>query len=186
MYDTEPDSREFVLLVDERDCPLGSAPKLDVHRPPGRLHRAISVFVVNSGGAVLLQRRAMSKYHFPGLWTNACCGHPRAEETVEAAGKRRLAEEMGLVTDPRPVGTFIYRAEDSGSGLVEHELDHVLLACCDTDPTPNSAEADDWRWIDREELDDELAREPHRFTPWFPHVLALIDEWLSNSGYTIR
>jgi isopentenyl-diphosphate delta-isomerase len=182
MHEAKRDRREFVVLVDDHDRPLGSAPKLDVHRPPGTLHRAVSVFVVNSAGAILLQRRAMSKYHFPGLWTNACCGHPRAEESVENAGKRRLAEEMGLAAELRPVGSFIYRADDPDSGLAEHELDHVLLANCDADPSPDSTEVDDWRWIDRDDLDDELNRKPQLFTPWFPHVLAAIDQWSLNSG----
>lgn len=156
--------------------------KIEAHRPPGMLHRAVSVYVVSPGGAVLLQRRAMPKYHFPGLWTNACCSHPGAEETVEAAGKRRLVEEMGLAAEPRSVGSFIYRAEDPDSGLVEHELDHVLLACCDVDPTPDPAEAEDWRWIERRELDDRLNRAPHLFTPWFPRVIATIDEWRQEAG----
>jgi len=177
MLEAKQVSSDIVLLVDEHDRPLGSASKVEAHRPPGMLHRAVSVFVVNSGGAILLQRRAMSKYHFPGLWTNACCSHPGADENVETAGKRRLAEEMGLVAEPRSVGSFIYRAEDPDSGLVEHELDHVLLACCDADPTPDPNEADDWRWLDREELNDELDRRPHLFTPWFPHVLAAVDNW---------
>jgi isopentenyl-diphosphate delta-isomerase len=170
--------RDQVILVDELDRPLGAARKLQVHRAPGQLHRAFSVFVVGSGQQILLQRRSALKYHFPGLWTNACCGHPRPGEDLVPAAQCRLAEEMGLVAEPRALGSFVYRAVDASTGLVEHELDHVLLARSDVQPTPDPAEVDDWRWIHREDLDAELYRHPDTFTPWFPLALAVMDQCL--------
>lgn len=165
-----PDS-DHVILVDERDAELGTAPKLDVHRPPGQLHRAISVFGVDRGGRLLLQRRAASKYHFPALWTNTCCSHPRPGETVEDTGTRRLREELGLCATARRVGSFVYTARDPASGLVERELDHVLVAEVNEDPVPDPAEVEAWRWISLADLRSELERTPPEFTPWLKPAL---------------
>jgi isopentenyl-diphosphate delta-isomerase len=101
---------------------------------------------------------------------------------VEHAAARRLVEEMGLVAEPRHVGTFLYRADDATTGLVERELDHVLVARCDDDPVLNADEADDWRLVTREKLDDQLRRQPHQFTPWFPLVLQTTNRWLDAPG----
>jgi isopentenyl-diphosphate delta-isomerase len=157
-------------------------PKLDAHRPPGHLHRAISIFAIDPDARILLQRRAASKYHFPGLWTNTCCSHPRPGESVEDAARRRLREEMGIAARPTPVGTFIYAATDPTSGLIERELDHVCIAHISTDPTPDPSEADDWRWITLPDLQTELAATPDAFTPWLPSAL----DCLLQSGAIAR
>ncbi|WP_047866066.1 isopentenyl-diphosphate Delta-isomerase [Rubrobacter aplysinae] len=166
---------EEVVLVDEGDRELGPAGKLAAHEAGGSLHRAFSVFVFDAGGRLLLQRRAEGKYHFGGLWTNTCCGHPRPGETVEAAAGRRLFEEMGLSLELTPVTSFVYEASDPESGLTEREYDHVLRGLYDDRvgvPDPDPAEVSDWAWISREELSRYLAENPGTFTPWFPLAVA--------------
>ncbi len=161
---------ERVILVDEQDREIGQAEKLSVHRDEGQWHRAFSVMIVDHQGRVMLQERAQSKYHFGGLWTNTCCGHPRPGERVEAAGRRRLNEEMGIDVELHEVGVFRYEADDEQTGLREREIDHVLVGRHDGEPTPNPNEAQGWRWIGPESLDHELADQPGTFTPWFPLV----------------
>ena len=163
------DAAERVVLVDGRDREVGTAPKLQAH-VDGVLHRAFSVFVLNAKGEVMLQRRAAGKYHSPGLWTNTCCGHPRPGEPVAAAARRRLREEMGFDCDLSPAGTFLYRAE-VGGGLVEHELDHLFTGRHDADPSPDPAEAGEWRWQLPQDALAEAEAHPERFTPWFPLAL---------------
>ncbi|HUE96025.1 MAG TPA: isopentenyl-diphosphate Delta-isomerase [Longimicrobiaceae bacterium] len=160
---------EKVVLVDDRDNVVGSAPKLQAHRE-GSLHRAISVFLFSPAGEMLLQRRAAGKYHSAGLWTNACCSHPRLGEKPHQAAVRRLEEEMGLACPLSHVFSFIYRAALDG-GLIEHELDHVFVGVVEADPDPDPAEVDAWRWIDLGALERELALAPETFTAWFPIAL---------------
>ena len=163
------EENESVVLVNERDEPIGTAPKLDAHRS-GQLHRAFSVFIRDHDGRILLHRRADGKYHSGGLWTNACCGHPRpGEDTVVAAG-RRLREEMGIDCDLGEAGVFTYRSI-VGNGLTEHEVDHVFVGTCSGDPSPHDDEVDEWRWISPGELSDWIAREPSAFTVWFERAL---------------
>lgn len=166
---------EKVILVDENDEPLGLMEKLQAHYE-ARLHRAISVLIYNSRGEMLLQQRAMGKYHTPGLWTNACCSHPRLGETELHAGMRRLQEEMGFTTDLKPLFSFVYKA-DLGKGLFEHEYDHVLEGVYDQDPVLNPDEAMGYCWIDRDELRQRLHSEPHLFTPWFRIIIQKMGEY---------
>jgi isopentenyl-diphosphate Delta-isomerase len=168
------EEEEMVVLVDPDDNPVGTAPKLQAHLD-GRLHRAISVFVFNDRGEMLLQRRAESKYHSGGLWSNTCCSHPRpGEETIAAAG-RRLREEMGFQTPLEAAFTFLYRAELE-AGLVENELDHVFVGTTDAEPVPDPREVDAWRWIGPADLRRELAESPETFTAWFPIAAGLLLE----------
>jgi len=161
----------LVVLCDETGAPSGTMPKLEAHQPPGRLHLAFSVFVFDSEGRLLLQRRAHGKYHFAGLWTNTCCSHPGPEQPIVEAGERRLREEMGLAVPLRVGAQFVYRAEDLASGLVEHEHDTVLVGESEGEPTLNPAEADEWRWVDIPRLREELRAQPKSFTPWFGRAL---------------
>ncbi|MGE0880444.1 MAG: isopentenyl-diphosphate Delta-isomerase [Acidimicrobiia bacterium] len=162
------------MLVDEHDNAIGSADKLKAHEAPGLLHRAFSVLLFNAGGELLLQQRAFTKYHFPGLWTNTCCSHPRPGETVADAARRRLDEELGVHADIEPVGRFVYRAVDRQSGLVEHELDHVLVGRFDGSPCPAPSEVAGWQWVAVPHLRRCLDRDAARFTPWFPLVLDVV------------
>ena len=158
-------SEERVVLVDEQDRELGTAPKLQAHRD-GALHRAVSVFLFNSKGEVLLQRRADSKYHSGGLWSNACCSHPRSGESPEVAASRRLEEEMGISVPLDFAFHFTYRCSFPG-GLSEHEYDHVFVGRTDADPLPDSREVSGWRWEPVDDVAAELTSSPERFTAWF-------------------
>lgn len=160
---------EHVILVDSQDREIGESEKLRAHEAAA-LHRAVSVFVFDSAGRLLLQRRAAGKYHSAGLWTNTCCGHPRPGETAADAAARRLREEMGVVCELRPAFTFTYRAELEG-GLTEHEVDHVFLGTFDGEPAPDPEEAQDWRWAEPVEIAREVAARPEEFTVWFRLVL---------------
>lgn len=161
---------DYVILVDEQDNPIGTAEKMEAHQNGGKLHRAFSVLVFNNKGETMLQRRAASKYHCPGLWTNTCCSHPRPEETTLAAASRRLQEEMGFVCPLEEKFTFLYRAEFS-NGLTEHEFDHVFVGHYNADPAINPVEADDWRWVSMDDLEKEIAKNPDAFTAWFKIII---------------
>jgi len=154
-----------VVLVDAQDRAVGSGEKLDVHRR-GALHRAFSIFLFNARGEQLLQRRAHRKYHSGGLWTNACCGHPRPGEATAAAAARRLGEELGIEVTLSEAFAFTYRAELE-HGLVEHEYDHVFLGRFDGEPRPDPTEVEAWRWLAADALRGELAAQPQGFTAWF-------------------
>ncbi len=163
---------EHVVLVDEHDTPLGTEEKLRAHQDGGRLHRAFSIFIFNSRGELLLQRRAAGKYHFGGLWTNTCCSHPREKEPTEAAAHRKLVQEMGFDTALEESFAFTYRAEDVDSGLTEHELDHVFVGSFDGEPRVNAEEVAEWKWMAPGEIERDLHENPRRYTPWFPIAFA--------------
>ena len=156
---------ELVILVDEQDNELGVMPKMEAHLK-GVLHRAFSVFLFNDNGELLLQKRASSKYHSPSLWTNTCCSHPRKNETIIAAAQRRLQEEMGISADLSVQFSFKYKAE-LDQGLIEHELDHVLIGTFNGKPELNAEEAEDWKYISTAELTKEIQKHPNQFTEWF-------------------
>ena len=164
-------SEESVILVDSRDRRTGEAPKIAAHRNPGQRHRAVSVVVVNTANRILLQRRSAATYHFAGLWSNSCCTHPRPGEQSVRAAQRRLHEEMGIRIRLRAVGKFEYRAVDSVSGLVEHEIDHVFVGRFDGNPEPNATWVADWSWVDMAGLRSAVARSSARYTPWLLPVL---------------
>lgn len=161
---------DVVVLVDSGDVALGVAPKIEVHRE-GRLHRAVSVVLFDHAGRLLLQRRAEGKYHSGGQWSNTCCGHPRPGESVAEAARRRLRDELGIDgCELTVVADFIYYAE-LAQGLIEHELDHVLLGRWAGEIRPDPAEVSATRWLDRESLLRELFESPGRFTPWTRSVV---------------
>lgn len=174
---------EEIILVDESDREVGFAEKLAAHRNGGRLHRAFSIFLFDVQGRMLLQKRAAAKYHFGGLWTNACCGHPRRGEALEVAARRRLREELGVAPQLREVFAFVYTAADPGSGLTEREFDHVFVGrLLDQEARPDPAEIDALRWIDCAELSLDLAARPAAYTPWFAHVLERLPELRAALG----
>lgn len=166
---------EQLILVDEHDNVVGFDEKLSVHQDGGRLHRAFSIFIYNSAGQMLLQRRARTKYHFGGLWTNACCSHPRRGETLKKAVHQRLQFELGFDTKLEEVLSFIYKSEDPTSGLVEHEFDHVFVGQFDGDPVPNAEEVDEVKWIGAAELRADMNHSPSQYTPWFKIAMEKLD-----------
>ena len=158
-------SEEKVILVDKNDNQVGLMPKLEAHEK-GVLHRAFSIFIFNSKYELLLQKRASSKYHSGGLWTNTCCSHPREGEDILDAANRRLDEEMGIKTSLRKVYDFIYKAELDNQ-LTEHEFDHVFYGVCDNDPILNKDEAEDFKWVDMETLNNDIIKNEDNYTVWF-------------------
>lgn len=161
---------EEVILVDRDDRETGLMEKMQAHRE-AELHRAFSVFLLNDENEVLLQQRALAKYHCGGMWTNACCSHPRAGETLQAAVDRRLEEEMGIVCDTKWVYSFIYKA-DVGQGLYEHEFDHVFFGRFSGTPRPDKNEVSDWTYVTIAELKKDVKVNPGKYTPWFKIILA--------------
>lgn len=158
--------KEFVTLVNEHDQTIGKEEKLAAHQK-GLLHRAFSIFIFNQNKQMLLQKRAAIKYHSANLWSNACCGHPRPEETTMQAAQRRLFEETGITCQLHQAGSFTYRANLSSSNLIEHEIDHLFYGFFDGTPSPNPHEISQLRWISQQQLFQELEQHPHLFTAWF-------------------
>jgi len=156
---------EQVILVNEANEQIGTMPKLEAHEK-AVLHRAFSVFVFNEKDELLLQQRAMSKYHSPLLWTNTCCSHQRVGETNIEAGKRRLFEEMGFVTELKEVFSFIYKAPFD-NGLTEHELDHVMIGLYNENPEINPEEVKAYKWMTLEEVKTDIDLLPETYTAWF-------------------
>lgn len=156
---------EQVILVNEKDEQIGLMPKLEAHEK-GMLHRAFSVFVFNDNNELMLQQRALNKYHSPGLWTNTCCSHQRDGESNLEAGARRLEEEMGFVTPLKETTSFIYRAPFD-NGLTEHELDHILVGNFNGEPTLNEEEVASWKWMPLEDVKVDILDRPELYTEWF-------------------
>lgn len=156
---------EQVILVNEKDEPIGLMPKMEAHEK-ALLHRAFSVFVMNENGETMLQQRAEDKYHSPLLWTNTCCSHQREGESNIEAGKRRLREEMGFETDLKELFSFVYKAPFD-NGLTEHELDHVMIGFYEGTPQVNSDEVADWKWMKPDAIKKDMAENPESYTAWF-------------------
>ena len=156
---------EQVILVNEKDEPIGLMNKLEAHEK-AILHRAFSVFILNDKNEVMLQQRAGHKYHSPFLWTNTCCSHQRAGETNVEAGKRRLFEEMGFEAELKELFHFIYKAPFE-NGLTEHELDHVMIGYSNEDPIINPDEVESWKWMTIEAVKEDMIANPNEYTVWF-------------------
>jgi isopentenyl-diphosphate delta-isomerase len=164
---------EEVVLVSDDDRVIGRMEKAMAHRE-GKLHRAISVCLFDSTGRWLLQRRSLMKYHSPGKWSNACCGHPRWNEAPATAASRRLFEELGVTCPLSFCTAFVYRA-DVGGGMVEHEFDHLFTGIFEGPIIPNPDEVCEVSWWQRSSIEDSLTREPQLFTPWFPLIFERIN-----------
>lgn len=158
-------NEEHVILVNENDEQIGTMPKLEAHEK-AVLHRAFSVFIFNDKNELMLQQRAAHKYHSPLLWTNTCCSHQRVGETNIEAGKRRLQEEMGFVTELKDIISFIYKAPFD-NGLTEHEYDHILIGYYNNAPILNEDEVEDWKWMTLDDIKKDIALHPHDYTEWF-------------------
>jgi isopentenyl-diphosphate delta-isomerase len=158
-------AEQEVILVNEKDEPVGAMEKMEAHRK-GVLHRAFSIFIFNSKGEMLLQRRALNKYHSGGLWTNACCSHPAPGETTIDAAMRRLQEEMGFSTHIYKQFDFIYLAEFE-NGLTEYEFDHVFTGVYDGIITPDHDEVNDYCYMSMDAIQSSLLSHPQKYTAWF-------------------
>ena len=167
-----------VILVNESDETIGAMDKMEAHRK-GELHRAFSVFIFNSKGEMLLQQRAMNKYHSGGLWTNACCSHPGPGEETMSAANRRLKEEMGFETDLKKIFDFVYRSEFE-NGLIEHEFDHIFVGEFERDIVMNRDEVKDFCYKKLDEIRDSLAMQPQKYTAWFQLAFPKIENWWNH------
>ncbi len=159
---------ERVVLVDDQDREIGTEEKLKAHLS-GKLHRAISIFIFNDNQEMLLQQRALSKYHSGGLWSNSCCSHPRPGETPLAAATRRLKEEMGIECELQKAFHFIYKAP-LDNNLKEFEFDHVFVGHFNGEPVLNPQEACAWKWVGFSDLEKEMQLHPEQFTVWFKAI----------------
>ena len=164
-----------VILVNENDEEIGVLDKMEAHRR-ALLHRAFSIFIFNSKGEMLLQRRALNKYHSGGLWTNACCSHPHPGEQVSNAAVRRLQEELGFTTSMTKAFDFVYHARFD-NGLTEYEFDHVFVGQYDGPLQPNPEEVSDCCYKSIDEIKSSLLSHPHKFTEWFKIAFPKIEPY---------
>lgn len=160
---------DYVILVDEQDNDIGVMEKLQAHQL-GVLHRAFSVFIFNDKEQLLLQQRSFTKYHSAGLWTNTCCSHPRPNETIKDAANRRLFEEMGMSCDLKIKTNFIYKTSFE-NGLIEHELDYVLIGSSNQNPHINQDEVADYKWASISDIKTDIISNPNQYTSWFKIAL---------------
>jgi isopentenyl-diphosphate Delta-isomerase len=167
-----------VVLVNENDEPVGTMEKLEAHRK-GVLHRAFSIFIFNSKGEMLLQKRALKKYHSPGLWSNACCSHPYPGEEVKVAAVRRLQEEMGFTSALEKAFDFVYTASFD-NGLKENEFDHVFIGKFDGEVKGNAEEISDYTYRSMAEIRQDLLEKPDKYTAWFCIAFPKVEEWLGR------
>ena len=167
---------EQVILVNDKDEKIGLMPKMEAHEK-GILHRAFSVFIFNNKNELMLQQRALQKYHSPGLWTNTCCSHQRDGETSLDAGVRRLREEMRFEVPLKKTTSFIYKA-NFDNGLTEHEFDHVLVGNFDEKPTINTDEVASWKWISMSNLELDIKDNPDQYTAWFKIIFEKFQQHL--------
>lgn len=170
--------KEYVVLVNEADEKIGLMEKIEAHEK-ALLHRAFSVFLFNNKNQLLIQQRALSKYHSPGEWANTCCSHQRDGESTLEAAHRRLGEEMGIDTELKEEFTFIYK-QKFGNGLTEHELDHVVFGTFNEDAIPNPDEVGDWKYISIEALQKDIIAHPNNYTIWLKIALNQVIKHLNK------
>ncbi|MFC1543261.1 isopentenyl-diphosphate Delta-isomerase [Candidatus Neomarinimicrobiota bacterium] len=161
--------QDEVVLVDSGNHAIGTMEKLEAH-VRGCLHRAFSVFVFNEHHELLLQRRALCKYHSGGLWSNTCCSHPLPYEPTPVAAQRRLYQEMGLYVEVMHIFDVTYRARVE-NGLIEHEYDQIFIGYSNLTPKPNQHEVDAWRYATRSQIATEISLQAVDYTPWFKLIL---------------
>jgi isopentenyl-diphosphate Delta-isomerase len=172
------ETQKDIILVNERDLPVGESTKEKVHKA-GLLHRAFSVFVLNNKNELLLQQRAFTKYHSPGLWSNTCCSHPKPGEITINAAHRRLREEMGFDCDLKEIFSFVYKSEFENN-LIEHEFDHVFIGYYDGIISPNASEVNDYKWIGLESLEDDIMKKPGLYTAWLKICLGKVINYVKT------
>lgn len=168
-----------VILVNEHDEQIGVMEKITAHEK-ALLHRAFSIFIFNKDGLMLLQKRAASKYHSPGLWTNACCSHPMPGEITHQAAVRRLEEELGFTTAIEKAFHFTYKASFD-NGLTEHEFDHVYIGQHEGLILPNPNEVEAYRYLSLTEIQNEISAVPNAYTSWFLISFPMLTSWLHEN-----
>lgn len=178
------EQKQYLVLVNEQDEQVGIMEKMEAHRK-AFLHRAFSVFLFNSKGEMLLQRRALNKYHSGGLWTNTCCSHPYPDETPQAAAVRRLQEELGLTADIQPAFSFIYKAVLDNE-LTEYEYDHVFVGRYDGAVELNEEEVGDYCYKSMADLLRHVDQHPAQYTEWFKIALPLLGNYLKENPALIH
>lgn len=171
-----------VILVDEKDAPVGTMEKLEAHQK-AMLHRAFSIFIFNKKGEMLLQKRANKKYHSGGLWTNACCSHPKPGEENLVAANIRLQEEMGFQTKLVKAFEFVYKA-DFDNGLTEYEYDHVFVGVYNGDIFPNTDEVSHYCFKPVAEIKNAILSHPQKYTEWFKIAFPKLETYLESSSAT--
>ncbi len=169
---------EKLILVNELDQQIGTSTKEEAHKK-GYLHRAFSIFLFNKKGELLLQQRALHKYHSPGLWSNTCCSHPRENESTYSAANRRLMEEMGITCALEKQFDFIYRT-NFDNGLIEHEFDHVYFGYCNELPNINKDEVAAWDYYSVSKLEQKMTENPEQFTYWFKACYGKVKQLMPN------
>ena len=167
---------ESVVLVDDNDLEVGIMEKIEAHQK-GLLHRAFSVFIFNTKGEMLLQQRSLKKYHSGGLWTNACCSHPKPNEITLNAANRRLREELGFETYLEKAFDFTYKASFI-NGLTEYEFDHVFIGHYDGKIEPNFEEVENYAFRTMERIEESILNYPEFYTEWFLIAFPKVKEWL--------
>lgn len=170
---------ENVILVDEKDNEIGLMGKTEAHKK-ALLHRAISVFIFNPDGEWLLQRRAFSKYHSGGLWTNTCCTHPLPDESNLDAANRRLKQEMGMHCSLKELFSFTYK-EALDNELTEHELDHVFIGTTDLAPIINPNEVAEFKYVSYQDLELDITNNTSEYTAWFNKIYYRVQQHFLNS-----
>lgn len=170
-----------VILVNEQDEVVGTMEKMEAHEK-ALLHRAFSVFIFNQQGLMLLQQRALTKYHSPGLWTNACCSHPSPNEETNKAAVRRLKEELGFVVPLQKAFHFTYKASFD-NGLTEYEFDHVFVGVFSGAITPNPEEVMSYNFKSIPEIEADLHTNPETFTEWFKIAFPLLKDWMDKNQF---
>ena len=171
-------TEEQVILVNENDEKIGLMPKMEAHKK-ALLHTAFSVFIFNERNELMLQQRALHKYHSPGLWSNTCCSHQRDGENSIDAGKRRLQEEMGFTADLSHTTSFIYKAPFD-NGLTEHEFDHILIGNYNLDPEINEDEVASWKWMSLEAVKKDIKDSPEDYSAWFKIIFDKFYKYISQ------
>jgi isopentenyl-diphosphate delta-isomerase len=162
---------EMINLVNVTGNRIGTIEKLEAHKT-GQLHEAFSIFIFNTKGELLLQKRNENKYHSGGLWTNTCCSHARVGEGLQSAIHRRLQEEMGFDCDLKEVGSFIYNVKLSNN-LIENEFDYIFKGVVDDIIVkPDPEEVSDYKWISMDELKNDAKINPDIYTEWIKIILA--------------
>ncbi len=168
-----------VILVNSKDYPIGTMEKLEAHQK-GELHRAYSVFLFNNEKELLLQKRANDKYHSSGLWSNTCCSHPEPDEHLTTSAQNRLVDEMGITTSLQSLFSFTYKTKFE-NGLIEHELDHVLIGKFNASPLPSPAEVSDWKYASLKEISNEIKLNPQQYTFWFKEIYKRVFKYILSN-----